>query len=217
MKKITVLVLIFSIMLSFTACNKRTDEEPDYYFTENVEDFYNINFSIKNRHDIFSYDIPTNAEIISFYFRDATDYLLYDVMVELKFDSEEEVDSYIEDIKIISSEKFKTDNGVSSIEEQNPYNDDFIDLFVADVSLNGYENTLRIPPWGKPLVKALSHNLRSNLICFSYSRSQAKVLIFITLSITTHGDNYDSLKIPRYFVYFKVPLTQNFQRVFVFE
>ena len=61
MKKIIILAIVCSILITFSSCN--TNEKPTYYHTEDVADFNKGIYSLEG-YACFNYGVPAEAEVM---------------------------------------------------------------------------------------------------------------------------------------------------------
>ena len=102
--------------------------------TTDISDYNTEEYSLE-WFSIFPETIPKNAEVLDFlYYKYAADF--YDYYLELKFDTPEELLEYLS-IRIetveskFSNRPYTFEEGVF-VEEQNPYDASYVDLFFAD-------------------------------------------------------------------------------------
>ena len=127
MKKIIILAIVCSILITFSSCD--TNEKPTYYHTEDVADFNKGIYSLEG-YACFNYGVPDEAEVISFYYHEENYNVVFDVSWEMKFETVEDLKLFVEHIKSTAREKYETDlsdpKNELIHEEQNPYDPDFI-------------------------------------------------------------------------------------------
>lgn len=212
MRKIISFLLIFaSLFCLLTSCD--SNDKPNYYHTEDVADF-NTGVYTLDEIDEFYCGLPDNSELISYYYHVENYNSEYNVFLEIKCSSEYSLVSYIERVKVESVKYWEdkyTNHACNYYEEQNPYDSSFTDLFLPRSSwITGYENTYRP---AQELTRA-HYFLQTYLTCISYSRENLTVLISYAYQFASSRDN-SSYAIPRYLVYFNVPLDKEYQRFFV--
>lgn len=215
MRKIISFFLILASLFCFlTSCD--TDDEPIYYHTEDVADFNKGIYSLEG-YACFNYGVPAEAEVISFYYHKENYNCVFDVSWEMKFETVEDLKLFVEHIKSTAREKYETDlsdpKNELIHEEQNPYDPDFIDLFVPDVSLNGYKNKERHDHLSR-FVGKKAYSMDVDIACFSYSYNDLTVVAFSSYNPISHSADPSFRMLPRYLIYFNVPLTEEYQRVF---
>ena len=213
-KIISFLLILASLFCLLTSCD--TDDEPIYYHTEDVADFNTGVYSI-DKIKGFNYDLPEDAKIISHYYHEENYNSEYNVSLEIKCSSEDSVTSYIDRVKE-ESIKYMEDKHPNRIfnyhEEQNPYNSSFTDLFVPVTDrMNGYENIY--DPDSESIFSRDEYDLTAFFACVSYSKEDFVVFISSVAIMTSIDGKESSYEIPRYFVYFNVPLDKEYQRFFV--
>ena len=213
-KIISFLLILASLFCLLTSCD--TNEKPTYYHTEDVADFNKGIYSLEG-YACFNYGVPAEAEVISFYYHEENYNCVFDISWEMKFETVEDLKLFVEHIKSTAREKYETDlrdpKNELIHEEQNPYDPDFIDLFVPDVALNGYKNKERHDHLSR-FVGKKAYSMDVDIACFSYSYNDLTVIAFSSYNPISHSADPSFRMLPRYLIYFNVPLTEEYQRVF---
>ena len=213
-KIISFLLILASLFCLLTSCD--TNEKPTYYHTEDVADFNKGIYSLEG-YACFNYGGPAEAEVISFYYHEENYNCVFDISWEMKFETVEDLKLFVEHIKSTAREKYETDlrdpKNELIHEEQNPYDPDFIDLFVPDVALNGYKNKERHDHLSR-FVGKKAYSMDVDIACFSYSYNDLTVIAFSSYNPISHSADPSFRMLPRYLIYFNVPLTEEYQRVF---
>jgi hypothetical protein len=136
MKKIisamVLLVFCFSMLVSCESIKNSIINSEYERYTNKIEDFNTPEYPI-DEFIVFSCGIPKNAQPITYIYNE--DYEDLEVCLEMKFNSAAEIDAYINCIE----KKFldvKEDSPILqrhgwAIEDINPYNKDYIDLFLV--------------------------------------------------------------------------------------
>ena len=211
--------MILLIQLGFVDINPNSPPS-DAIFTQDVEDFNTPEYPLDEL-ACYAYGIPENAKIESFYY--CVEHFWYDSFLEMKFETAEEIDEYIGHIKSLAYEMYKDDENAQNhgiiYEETNPYNLDFIDLFVPDFPTVGYRVKKNEELYiGSRLTGKVAYDIFYELSLFSYSYENLTVCIFSSSidfgdGITVHMSRTKSYMVPRYFIYFEVEITDDMERM----
>lgn len=215
MTKIISFVILFAICLSLlTSCNQEKT-----YYTENIEDYNSTNYPIES-FDVLPKQIPSATTVVSYYY--SINSRCYNICLQLKFNSIEEIDSYIACIKedFLSKHGDKRvvkDNGWA-ISEPNPYNSNFTDLLLTHMEHSSvkyaFSEYYRIG-YSIYLNTDSPSYYYLNCQCQSLSYSYEDLTVFSFYFANHFRDDLasvDQSRIPQYFIHFNVPLDQEVYR-----
>lgn len=197
--------LIFVVLLC--ACGFFTPESEYKKYTVNIEDYNSSEYPLT---PIFPKQIPQNVTVegfsyYEFYHED------FDKYIELSFETEEDLEKYIEDFLVVSKNEL-INNGYKAYStewfkvEQNPHNNSYTDVFFTcfhvwqgDDHFTGYEvSDDHIETNGMGI---LSYSYKDLVAIHSYSSG----------SFTSENDY-----IPQYVKRFCIDLTQEYSRIVYF-
>jgi len=198
-------MLIISFVV-YVAYKLYTTEEHLYY-TESIDDYNTEKYPVNSC--IFAEEIPEYAEVIAFSYYDYWNEAI-DIYLELKFDSEEDLNSYLESVRTrclscLDDYRPPTNTGWI-VEEENPYNTRFTDwlctlfsISVNDEHYTGYE----ISP-GETETKS---DCNFGIISYSYED-------LTVIQARTCGNFRSTIHkyTPKYFARFGVPQTEPHER-----
>ena len=214
MTKIISFVILFAICLSLlTSCNQENT-----YYTENIEDYNSTNYPIES-FDVLPKEIPNSADAISYYYYDNS--RCYNICLQLKFNSIEEIDSYVASIKedFLSKHGDKRvvkDNGWA-ISEPNPYNSNFTDLLLTHMEHSSlkwcYSDFYCVGYSLRKGADSSSNRFDGRFQTLSYSYEDLTVFSFYfacTYSLDLELDSHELM--PQYFIHFNVPLDREVYR-----
>ena len=208
MKKATKFIsLILFISICFVSC----DSTYDHYYSEYILDYFSdrVDFSGKVS-AIFMKEIPDCAEIVDFSY-----YKYYNerrhIYLELKFDDQKDFENYLKSLTE-HAEKYYLENidtikGISSAEKwiqkiQNPYDESFIELFVATAFW------LSSPNYGGYFMREQYGTYHCNFSVIGYSYDELTVI-----QTYIHGlFSIENSPIPKYFERFEIPFNKAYDR-----
>lgn len=215
MTKIISFVILFAICLSLlTSCN----QENTYYHTENINDYNSTDYQIED-FDVLPKEIPNSADAISYYYYDNS--WCYNICLQLKFNSIEEIDSYVASIKEDFLLKYDNDPIIKdngwAISETNPYNSNFTDLFLTQMKHTSVKwQNKEYYCVGYSLYKdaySSSNRFDGLFQMLSYSYKDLTVFSFYfacTYRLDLELDSHELM--PQYFIHFNVPLDVETER-----
>lgn len=222
MIKFSAFIILMCMGLStVTSCDKfiLNREEEAMIVTENIDDYNSAEYPLDS-FDVFLDEIPDEANVISYHYRKIYR-SYYDICLETRFDTTEQIDSYILKIK----EKFLNNhsenpivqrNGWAIIEE-NPHDSEYIDVFLT------YTEKDKMDYFA--ISSAVGFKYRSVVPYFSgsyqlisYSYEKLIVRQFCTYDTIQYyldsETSQNSLYTPQYFLKFDVPLDKDVERIF---
>lgn len=197
------LVLVF-VFAFFTSCHKR-----DVFYTENIHDYRSEQYPIAST--FFLPELPNNATVVCFsnysYWHE-----LFDVYLELKFNTKEEMDEYVlsvvnNDLNAQSKDKLAEPVNGWIIQEQNPYNNSYIDLISTELTSGTIDER-----WvGYRIDRSNDKNLVSaNLSIISYSYQDLTVIQSYMYGIYNIDVNDYVFK---YFTRFNISTNEDHKRI----
>ncbi|MBE6801375.1 MAG: hypothetical protein E7530_00640 [Ruminococcaceae bacterium] len=199
------LLLVLCLGLFFVITNS---ENKDVYFTSDVNSYNSELCPVPQ--NVFPKAIPSNAQVVTFgyfnYWHEAKD-----IYLEIKFDSKEDMEKYLSEIKTTCELKCNNSNQKKCFfYDENIYNHLYKDLFCMDyVTSEGYKDFT-----GYRFIKKDTNSMiyKCNFGLISYSFEE---LIVIHTYVYGWYINDVHKHIPKYFERFDVPLNQEHQRIFL--
>ena len=214
-RKYVIYILLASCILSFVSCTLQNN----VVRTDDVSNLNSGEYQWFGKVFSKSTNLPDNAEVIDYYYYY---YLIEanDEYLELRFKTEEETLEYLKRIKAEIVENLKEyrvpQYGSWFYEEQNPYNPLYTDVFCL------YHSTRRPSLGEKPDYVGYSVKLKddstfitANCGIISYSIEEKTVIQ--TFFDESDKDSARCYFIPKYFVRFGVPTTENHERYIYFK
>ena len=214
MTKIISFVILFAICLSLlTSCNQEKT-----YYTENIEDYNSTNYPIES-FDVLPKEIPNSADAISYYYYD--DSWCYNICLQLKFNSIEEIDSYVASIKEDFLLKYDNDPIIKdtgwAISETTPYKSNFTDLLLTQMKHSSlkwcYSHFYCVGYSLREGADSSSNRFDGRFQMLSYSYEDLTVFLFyfacaysLDLELVKHE------RMPQYFIHFNVPVDREVHR-----
>lgn len=210
MKKVLSIALILCIvcMVCFTSCLS-----PLSNYTEDIDNYDTDEFPIGA--SFFPDEIPSNAQVVAFshYYYHQNE--VYDIYLELKFDSTGEMNSFISEITASYLEEQESLEPYTNVgwivEETNPYDSSYTDLICTlySTATKGEHTT------GYRIVMFYEHLMyKCNSGIISYSAEESTVILS-----RIRGDIRENIHeyIPKYFTRFNVPIQEGYERVIYLE
>ena len=200
----SILLIIVFAFAFFSSCYK-----DDVFYTENIKDYHAESYPIPST--FFLSKLPNNTKVKSFsnysYWHE-----LFDVYLELEFDSKEEMDKYISSIvnnDLNSSSKENREEPINGwiIEEKNPYNDSYVDLISTELT-SGTINER----WVGYTISIQDEKtvVSTNLSIISYSYQDLTVIqSYMYGSYNTNANDY----VFKYFTRFNIPINDDHRRI----
>ena len=189
------------------------------YYTQDIKDYGIEDYDLKKNMELdwFPQDLPSNAEVLAFsYYNDYRELPIhYDLYLELKFQNEDELKSYLDgllsDIEAYNLQQYNPTyalDGGSYYSEKNPYDDSFIDIFYfttatwkCDIHYVGYS----VDPDG-------FREYDTNYSIISYSIDE-----LIVVQTCANGSFSSDRHIPKYMQKFNVSPDELLERHIVVE
>ena len=202
-KKPSVIILIAVVSLvsiGFIALVIWGNLNPSTISTTDISDYNTEEYSLE-WFPMFPETIPENAEVLDFlYYKYAADF--YDYYLELKFDTPEELLEYLSirietvESKLSNKPYYAFEEGVF-VEEQNPYDASYVDLFFVDSYLGKAEGK----GYAGYTIEGSDRRLDVCYSMISYSIDE-----LIVIHEYAHNRNYYTTdrKLPKYFTRFGV-------------
>ena len=205
-----VILLVFCV--SFTIVGIIINQR-GIQFTEDIRNYNSEIYPIPKT--LFPSEIPENAQVISFsYFNYWHE--VEDIYLELKFNTLEEMETYLSNIKLTCKaycqNKNYPKNSGEFIETQNIYNQSYEEMFCTLYWSSGGEKDYT----GYNIVKGESGEIRyeCNFGIISYSFDE--LVVIHTCVYGWYRSNVHK-HIPEYFKRFCVPLQENHERILYLE
>ena len=215
-------VVIYLLVLFVPYLNPNYDPYP-VYITDNIEDYNTENYPLGD-FDVFLEQIPSEATVVSYHYS-AIYNSTYDICLQLKFNTAEEIDSYLSKIKDNFYEKHIDDPVVKdngwAVSEPNPYNSGYTDLFLVTRSpfassrmteYAGYSYTRQ-----SDVFNSITDKFYGYYQLISYSYEDLTVFSFFSdQKLYYHEDDEQNgifgSYIPQDFIHFNVPLDVETER-----
>ena len=192
-----VCILVLIVCLTFS--------ESGETYTNDINDYCSDKYPVYS--PLFLDELPSNARVVAFhYYADYGDE--QDIYLELKFSDLDDMEFYISKIKtnIVENSKdtYFESNGDFFLEEKNPYNMNYTDLFCSseyvltnDKCFSGYE------------IEYLQKErfIHSFYALISYSLEELTVI-----QTCSGGSFFTERYIPKYFERFDIPLNNEMER-----
>lgn len=195
-KRIAILALFLILPCLLSSCSS---EFP--FYTEDIAHYTDPESDID--HDFYLASIPNNALAVFYcsyeYWYDASETYL-----ELKFNSVEEMQSYLDEVKahnVNSSRRVGLTEEELLIQAENPYDKSYVDLIHTDYSI--YIDKTRYTGYEFEDSSEGKFHIFSNFAVISYSYEN---LIVIQTAISGHFESGCDDYIPKYFRRFNIPL-----------
>ena len=204
-KRFSVITISIFILLVIICKVALTKEE--IYYTDDIINYHTESYPLP---PLFLEEIPSNAQVVSFsyynYWHEQFDYYL-----ELTFDTSEEMESYILQLKNYYSEKLShidywPQQG-KIIVDTNPYDSDYTDMFYTIYGTSSSE-TNRTGYGIKQIGKKLKYECCFGVI--SYSLEDLTVIQSYTSFWTVTTFEH----IPKYFTRFNIPNDREFEKYY---
>lgn len=187
--------------------------DSDIIYTTDIEDYFAL--KAYRRSQIFPEEIPDNAQVVSFYYYDYW-HEDTDVFLELQFQSEAELETYIE-LRVGEVQKeYQNQHGDTAgrcfVEKTNPYSQSYNELYYSG-SFRSSSNKDYLGYSFDPDENAyLNYNCHFGVI--SYSNEDLRVVFSYTSgTFRNRVQQYT----PAYFIRFKVPTTEAFENYIFLE
>lgn len=197
----SVIILVLGAIFCFGIFSKS-----DYIYTTNLEDYYAE--EVYNHSGVLPEKIPNQAKVVQFYYYNYWHEDI-DVFLELQFESESEMNTYLDSYTKQCRQQYYNQYGKSEncfIEKNNPYNQPYTELYYiknhtssTDGSYLGYA----IDPDGDAI-----HNFKCHFGVVSYSYTDLRVIFSYVLGSFRNKDNHYT---PVYFTRFNVPNTEKLE------
>lgn len=212
LKKIVLTVIILIMLLQMTSCSNSlvdllTSDQPYVISSQNVNDYNSDKCHFSESY--FLNEVPARATIANLsyfeYYRESCEQY-----IELKFEDKDSLDYYLSTIKehIISKKTSTAEYDPLFIEEKNPYDDRYIDIFYAPAHSITYNTRYT----GYSIkVKANDHiDYTCIYVLISYSYDELTVIQSYTRgTFCSLEEEY----VPMYLRRFNVPLDRELERL----
>ena len=222
MEKLAAFIILVCMGLSIMTLynDYKIKQEEAITVTEDIADYNSAEYPLES-FDVFLDEIPDEANVISYHYRKIYR-SYYDICLETRFDTTEQIDSYILKIK----EKFLNNhsenpivqrNGWAIIEE-NPHDSEYIDVFLTYTEKDKMDYFAISSAVGfkyKSVVPYFSGSYQ--LISYSYEKLIVRQFCtYDTIQYYLDSDEtaQNSLYTPQYFLKFDVPLDKDVERIF---
>lgn len=199
------------VVCSFSSCF-----ESHELYTDNIEDYNTEKYPMPEF--LFLDKIPSYADVVAFYYYDYW-YEQQDYYLELKFESAENLDTYVSELKLHYLNNAKDWNRVYEedwiVEQKNPYNENYEELICTvcrtyktkptggEQAFTGYQI------WDDEL-KVYKCNF--GIISYSYE----DLTVIQSRASGWFQENVNKY-LPKYFSRFNVPITEKHERLVYFN